>query len=684
MVWFAPGAAAAGRCPNEAFRTGRSASLPDCRAYELVTPPELGRTADMIFEDDLDHAAVSSDGEHLALQTQVASLEPAASLLGTRAVFSRTRSGWSMQSATTPEIAAESTEIKMLSPDFSLLALESETVARYPSRNLAYGPVGGPYATLSIPWTFSEETRFLGANAGVPGVVPAFRDVFFVSKDHALLPPGPEREAAEATEPGRLDLYESSEGRLRLVNVNDEGKLLDRCGAMLGARLTEGGAINAVSADGSRAFFTSPGAERFATACNEEPQLYMRVDGRETVDISEPQGVSIPLPQRGPVRYDGATADGSKVYFTTPTALTPDAGKGPFLYEYDTEARIGKRLTLLADETEQDEAELNPGIVVSEDGSTIYYRGAHAGVAGIYRHDATTGMTSFVAAASQSYLQYEPWYTTPDGGFLVFPAGGAGVRIVGPHGFPELVTEPRGLAHNELYRYDAADGSVMCVSCGEGVAPAKGTMFENQSNNGLLDTPDGSRSPVSISEDGQVFFQTSAQLVPQDTNETTAKEEHIHPLEPGAGADVYEWEADGAEEGPGVFCRMVNGCTQLISAGEDVGPERFLGASANGDDLFFSSAAQLVPQATPEFTNIYDARVDGGFPPLPPGVECTSCQGVGSPPPQFNAPASRTFMGAANAIGGPGRNKAPGKCSKGKKLRHGKCVRVKPHKVRHR
>ncbi len=189
-----------------------------------------------------------------------------------------------------------------------------------------------------------------------------------------------------------------------------------------------------------------------------------------------------------------------------------------------------------------------------------------------------------------------------------------------------------------------------------------------------------------MSDDGRrVFFQTSARLVAQDTNESTAEEERDGAAL-GQGADVYEWEADGTEEAPGVVCGVVVGCTHLISAGEAVGPESFLGASASGDDVFFSSAAQLVPEATPEFTNIYDARVGGGFPPPPPSVECTSgCQGVGSPPPLFGVPAGVSFEGAGNpavpaSSPPPGTSKKTVRCPKGKKLNRGRCVKVKRRK----
>ncbi len=113
-------------------------------------------------------------------------------------------------------------------------------------------------------------------------------------------------------------------------------------------------------------------------------------------------------------------------------------------------------------------------------------------------------------------------------------------KIAGPHG-PE--PEPRGAGHNELYRYDAATGNVMCVSCGEGVAPAEGEMIES---NGALETQDQTPPFIQVSEDGQrVFFQTTARLVPQDTNSTA---HNGSSAQENPGMDVYEWEETGPKK----------------------------------------------------------------------------------------------------------------------------------------
>jgi hypothetical protein len=316
------------------------------------------------------------------------------------------------------------------------------------------------------------------------------------------------------------------------------------------------------------------------------------------------------------------------VFFETGMALTPAATSQPGskLYEYQTEAPVGRRLTLIASDVAADENQksLNPKVVVADDGAAVYYEGAgvveaaghRVSVSGIWRYDTLTGGSPrFVAVPQEAVQSYEPDYSTPHGDFLVFPSGngmGPGPEVVGAHGLEE---EQRGANHEELYRYSSVDGSVMCVSCGEGVAPAKGVLRPPSFNLGAGEFNDRSATVISISDDGRrVFFQTTAKLVAQDTNEDSNEEELSAEKELGAGSDVYEWEQVGSEVAPGRFCRAEVGCTFLISAGEEVGPERFLGASETGSDVFFTSAAQLVPQATPEFTNIYDARVGGGFP----------------------------------------------------------------------
>ena len=45
-------------CPNQAFRTGPAARLPECRGYEMVTPVEKGGFDIVPYEDSLgNHAA---------------------------------------------------------------------------------------------------------------------------------------------------------------------------------------------------------------------------------------------------------------------------------------------------------------------------------------------------------------------------------------------------------------------------------------------------------------------------------------------------------------------------------------------------------------------------------------------------------------------------------------------------
>ena len=73
-----------------------------------------------------------------------------------------------------------------------------------------------------------------------------------------------------------------------------------------------------------------------------------------------------------------------------------------------------------------------------------------------------------------------------------------------------------------MYRYDAADGSVMCVSCGKGdCSRGRRNVMSREDPRQSLITTDETPPLTQMSENGQeVFFQTTAQLVPQDTNST--------------------------------------------------------------------------------------------------------------------------------------------------------------------
>ena len=442
---------------------------------------------------------------------------------------------------------------------------------------------------------------------------------------------------------------------LSLVGVGDEGKALSECGAALGGPFEgqgRGSAFRAVSGDGSRVLLTAPdpqaanqhltegcwnkAEEEEGKAPRNAPQLFDRVEtvspagerALATVKISAPheEGVSVPVGERYPAYFTGASEDGLRVFFATRTELTKEAVALHLhdmeLYEWRGEGVGGaggvcgesEGCLTRASAGEEGEPGHSKGagvahvLAVAASGDAVYFSaegalaaGATGGTPEIYRYDSQTGVTSFVAASGEYNLngQFEcptppappcsdgNYYTTPDGRYLLFD-GASG-----------------------LTRYDAMSATTVVIAGTE-------AEFARSASEGPADGP-----VQAMSENGEyVFFDTPEALVPQATNHTL---------------DTYEWRED-----------PVTGeqALSLIGSGSDSAPTFFLGYApymlpdgrkVEGGSVFIGTHAKLTPQDTNSVGNIYDARVCEAESPCiePPASETKQCEGSScqTPPP---------------------------------------------------
>ena len=664
--------------------------LPDGREYEMLTPPNKGSAEDMFGsvgidgEVNLDVGYAAEDGDHFLLFSKAAFGPLPASGEGAY-VFSRGQSGWTFKSVAAPGLGVQAAVNTVFDPaDLSIVGVEDGVGHGGSTRMDLAGPPGGPYAAVA-----SDTVSATGSQLEYPVVVGASEDVSSVlveSTNHGLALCESSRQAgAETLDAGSEAVYEwtAARGCLSLLDEKSQvegGGLLSRCGAVLGRgdfQHFSGDMHGAVSADGSRVFFTAPdptasGPECWTGAAH-TPQLYMRVDGETTVPVSVP-AVGVKPEKTYPAIYVGAAADGSRVFFMTRTQLTADAVAARThsleLYEYDTQTGALARVS--RGDSGDAEGDVDDVPAISPDGSTVYFNAqgelaphpASAPSGGLYRYDTLTGQTAYVAPL-QGYpgmnsidshgtehirdpwylaeinddlvpsLEVEaPYYTTADGEFLLF----------GP------------------YRYDAADGSVVCVMCNpDGSGPIPDASFV-RSAAWAVGNPAG-LAPRGISENGQyVFFDTKESLVPQDTN---------------GQLDVYEWHED---EGSAPHA----GTISLISSGEDPAPSYVLDSSPDGSNVFFGTHAKLVPADTGSEGNLYDARIGGGF---QESTGTRPCEGdaCDNPPPApiEQTPASLTFSGAGNLPGQSASESKPKvkpkpKCRKVKQKGREKTVCVKP------
>jgi hypothetical protein len=664
-------AAFAETCPNEAARSGPSASLPECRAYEMVTPADKSSIAnDMSFTSGATEEAIPAvDGNRIAVDTNVEGLGQTPDPYRSLVVFTRTPNGWQTQSMAPPNLGAAEVELLgtgfdppyTFTPDLSLVAFNTTDPYHYPEtlvRTFYAGPPGGPFLTLAEPFNYFE---FPEHDGWLPGATPNFSSVFIES--HHPLDGAPSSTVPEAAQ----DLYRwENNGRVSMVNSYENGSPVGLCGAD----------FRAVAENGSKVFFTTPLPIAYyqfilrEPGCEEPQRLYMRV-GSSIVDISEPEAGVVDPTGFHEVEFKGASANGSKVFFTTTTELTKeDEGNHQLvLYEYNTKTSTLTDISRGADFTPGEQGA--DTVIVPENGSRVYYIGGSSD--SLYRYNTETKETREIArnvtagtSGGSSHIEgnkydgNEGMRVTPDGKALVWYSH---------YGINGTDAEPGRNADYQVFRYDDETGEVACISCLPADAPRNKA---SENGEAWFLTPDmetGDRTPpyTVVSNSGEdVFFESTAQLVPRAVNATGGGLESIGPTDEGTRADIYEWH---------------NGVISLISSPTDAYTQVLLGASEDGSNVFFVTHSQLVPQDIDSFGDIYDARIDGGFPPT---VEAAPCQGdtCVHPPPELNdpTPGSLSFSGPGNPpvkvlepkVGTKPKSK---RCAKGKVRERGRCVR---------
>jgi hypothetical protein len=626
-------------CPNKAFRIGPSASLPDCRAYEQVTPVEKEGTQEL-FEYGgsgvVSGALVGDTGDHLLLSAPAVTYGSGPDAGEGPYSFSRDPGkGWQMTAAAPqPETGASTLSMQVANPEMTRAGFGSAihtSAGSGESKNAEFkaGPPGGPYTTVSVP---GKDVPNSGDGEGWVASSADFSKLILETQDHLLLG------SLTGTASGD-DLYEYSAGHLLQANVG-----VGACGArIVHGTESEGGlasSSHAVSAEGVRVFFeATPGK-----ACSEPSHLYARVNGTETVDL-------------GAYKFIAANPQGTRVL------LEKRIGEARELFLYTTESGVAKPLEGLALQGE-------PHFIASEDLSTLYIRTAQqltpeapATVefrSDMYRYDILDETLRFVVqTANPDGEEVGGSYVTPDGRYFYFSVpsveGVLGGAIVPGAGVSKGVHGEEMGPTAQVFRYDSAEDVIQCMSCASPSDSEPKLNANFAAGLGPLSINGGLPSRTVVSANGDfAFFETPAALVPEDVDgEVTPIGEpkvELFSNEYSPSSDVYEWRKDGVDG-----CAQLQGCLALITSGQGGYLNLLIGATPDGSNVFIYTASQLVAQDDDSAGDIYDVRVDGGFPP--PAPRPTECEGAECSTPASApvdaTPSSSTYHGGGNVVEPP-------------------------------
>jgi hypothetical protein len=683
-----PPAANQGNCANEAVRAEQGSSLPECRAYEMASPPDKNQGGvDQFFVGEYE-MALARDGEAATYCTNALFGEPAGQSAAQCApyVSRRTPTGWQTSDpfprhcTPTDQNGFGGALSVVLNTNFDR-ALDLVPESSYcpipfidPSaadqslnlyrQDLSTDPFGFDLVTPTPPT--ESELLLVGGSDDFSHVV--FKS--FVNQTPDSPAPGNFPKLYDWEQEGHGGCVTPG-GCMRLVTKKPNGEpFTTRSTIPIDHSITPGRPIGSmISANGSRIFFYN-GEGAFRT-------LYMREDGTTTYDLSAPECV-VPADcgaNSSEEKFVWADEAGDVALFRSCDKLT-DASKpcteGDKLYRWDRNAAPGHRLTDLsvAVEAADGTAPQALGIVgASDDGSVVYLINGGSGTEQLYRIAWNGGsptaehLGSYVAYQLAGFGNLPDFEDVGNGTLDQDPNVEEHLDRVSADGKYMTLTTPLRLDpaadHDEdldAYRWGEGEGWT-CVSCqlpGAASAGSVNTIVPEcceRTTINVLNVFD--EQGHLISEDGQrIFFTARDALVPEDVNgEVSCPRARVtnHTGQAYACQDVYEWH---------------DGTLSLISSGTGSNSSTLLGADASGQDVAIITRDRLVGWDTDNGTDIYDARIGGGFPePQPAPLQCDlnagACEGPATVAPSTTGAGSAVFEGPGNPK--PSHKKAPRK-----------------------
>ncbi len=633
-------------CANQAFRTA-AAALPDCRGYEMVSPVDKGggeiRTGPQVGAFRTAYTQASVDGDRITYTSITSFGDEPAGHYSNQYLATRGADGWTTHGISAPQ------DTTIFDPEFSPF-IELYPYFQYFNEDLSSGwledfnevplmpdaqagymnfyrhdNTDGSLETITVNPPLAPTNSTFGSGvleiAEIQGVSHDGSHTVFTAR--AKMTP-------DASGVGNRQLYDFSGGQLHLVSVMPGGAASTADTNVLGsihASFYGNGQSsthhNAVSADGSRIFWTA-GGDSFGRG-----PIYVRINGATTVPVSA-----------GEADWWNASTDGSEALYSEGNPSIGEASLKEFDVDSETTTTIAGGVYGVAG--------------ASEDLSYIYFAsqqaldaGASAGEPNLYvYHD---GAASFIATLSTSdvgqgnggtsVVHAEPVHhasrVTPDGRHIAFQTS----RSLTGYDNTDALS---GKADVEVYAYDAGSEQLTCASCNPSGARPMGKALSvpfpihykpldpEQGAAAWLTTEEvGLYSSHVLSDDGnRLFFNSFDALLPGDTNGVQ---------------DVYEWEAQGSGD-----CAEPGGCLSLISTGQSPDESEFTDADPSGKNVFFATESSIDPE-DPGGIDIYDARIGGGFPTPTQPTPCIgdACQSPPAPP-NDPTPASAGFRGAGD------------------------------------